>query len=35
MRAAPGGKIKLLLNGERAKYTDPIVNGDIIEVGWE
>ncbi|MFZ5646340.1 MAG: cell division FtsA domain-containing protein [Bacillota bacterium] len=28
-----GGKIRLLLNGREAKYTDPIEDGDVIEVG--
>ncbi|KJR96173.1 MAG: hypothetical protein VR68_15295 [Peptococcaceae bacterium BRH_c4a] len=32
--AVSGGKIKLLLNGREAKYTDPINDGDVIEVGW-
>jgi len=32
--AVSGGKIKLLLNGQEAKYTDPINDGDVIEVGW-
>jgi len=32
--AVSGGKIKLLLNGQEAKYTDPINEGDVIEVGW-
>lgn len=30
-----GSKIKLMLNGQYARYTDPISGGDIIEVGWE
>lgn len=31
----PKGKIYLRLNGQEAQYTDPLKDGDIIEVGWE
>ncbi|HBV95472.1 MAG: hypothetical protein JL50_09280 [Peptococcaceae bacterium BICA1-7] len=30
-----GSKIKLIHNGQGAKYTDPVKEGDVIEVGWE
>lgn len=30
---APGGEIRLRLNGREARYTDPIGDGDVIEVG--
>ncbi|MCL6612195.1 MAG: rod shape-determining protein [Peptococcaceae bacterium] len=35
VRTAQGGRIKLLLNGRNAGYTDPIGDGDVIEVGWD
>lgn len=31
----PKGIISLKLNGKKANYTDPIRNGDFIEIGWE
>lgn len=31
----PKGIISLKLNGRKASYTDPIRNGDFIEIGWE
>ncbi|MFZ5634787.1 MAG: cell division protein FtsA [Bacillota bacterium] len=34
-RPASGGTVKLKLNGRNARYTDPINDGDVIEVGWE
>lgn len=30
----PQGLIDLKLNGQRARYTDTLKNGDVIEVGW-
>lgn len=30
----PQGLIELKLNGQRARYTDPLKNGDVIEIGW-
>jgi cell division protein FtsA len=35
VRAAAAGKIMLLLNGRRAGYTDPVKDGDVIEIYWE
>ncbi len=29
------GKIKLIINGRDAVYTEPINNGDVIDVSWE
>ncbi len=30
-----GTKIRLVLNGRQAGYTDPLEDGDVVEVGWE
>lgn len=30
----PKGMIDLKLNGQRAKYTDELKTGDVIEIGW-
>ena len=30
----PQGIIDLKLNGERARYTDELKNGDVIDIGW-
>lgn len=31
----PKGLISLMLNGQKANYTDPLNNGDYITIGWE
>jgi len=33
--AAAGARLKLTLNGQQARYVDPLKEGDVIEVGWE
>lgn len=34
-KISSGSRIKLVHNGRSAGYTDPIEEGDVIEVGWE
>ena len=33
--ARPQGFVKVAVNGQEAGYTQPLVNGDRVEIGWE